>query len=193
MRRGEYTPEQYARIRRMAREASDRRAEEWARRFPVAPLSGMVRVVLLGCVAEKGPRQAPARDLYVSQLWRARRAYAEAVAPDRWCILSAAWGLLHPTEEITPYDRTLSDMRKDDREAWARHAASRLRGFGYAPPERLTVEVHAGKAYRVDLVPLLRRSGIEVLEPLAELGIGEQLRWYRDQRAHQLTLAEVMS
>jgi hypothetical protein len=189
--RRQYTREEFERIRQMARSATDASRDEWARRFPVAPLAGPVRVVLVGCVAEKAAERRPARDLYTSPLWRARRAYAEATAPERWLILSAAWGLIHPAEVIPPYDRRLDRESKAVRQAWADRAASCLIGFGYAPCSRLLVEVHAGEPYRADLVPILRQAGVEVLEPLAGLGIGEQLGWYRRRRIQQLELFRV--
>lgn len=187
--RREYTAEQYAHIRQMARAASDARREVWARRFPVAPIAGPVRVVLIGCVAEKAAERCAARDLYRSPLFRFRRAYAERTAPERWLILSAYADLVHPTEVLPPYDRRLSDLRVAEREAWAERVVSGLRGFGYAPWHRLVVELHAGSDYRERVVSMLRRHGAEVLEPLAGLGIGQQLGWYRRRLAgEQLAL-----
>jgi hypothetical protein len=48
----------------------------------------MARVFLLACVKEKAAGPVPAGDLYVSDLFKKARAYAEAHA-DRWYILSA--------------------------------------------------------------------------------------------------------
>jgi hypothetical protein len=139
-------------------------------------------------VAQKLDHIAPARDLYTSPLFRARRAYAERVAPRRWGILSAAWGFVHPDDRTPPYNRRLSDLPKTERWAWAMRAASLIVSYGFGPPSRLQVEIHAGQEYRVDLVPELRRRGVEVLEPLAGLGIGEQLHWYAVANVRQLEL-----
>ena len=54
-----------------------------------------VTAVLLGCVSQKRDSPAPAKDLYRSQLWRRRRAYAEASGRP-WMILSALHGLVDP-------------------------------------------------------------------------------------------------
>ena len=57
------------------------------------------KVLLLGCVKQKQQGVYPARDLYRSPLWRARRSYAEGTGAP-WFILSALHGLLEPEEPI---------------------------------------------------------------------------------------------
>lgn len=53
------------------------------------------RVVVVGCVATKLDRPAPAKDLYVSPLFARRRRYAEAIG-DLWVIFSAKHGIVGP-------------------------------------------------------------------------------------------------
>jgi hypothetical protein len=67
-------------------------------------MSGAALTVgLVGCAARKLQGPAPARELYVSQLFRKASAYAEATC-DRWYILSAKHGLVHPDTVLEPYD-----------------------------------------------------------------------------------------
>ena len=61
---------------------------------------------LVACAAAKLPHPAPARDLYVSQLFRKASAYAAATC-DGWYILSAKHGLVHPDTIIEPHDLKL--------------------------------------------------------------------------------------
>jgi Phage integrase family len=75
------------------------------------------RVVLLGCVKTKLGHRARAKDLYISQLWRGRRAYAEASGYP-WLILSAKHGLLDPDQKIAPYDVALAHLTADARRRW---------------------------------------------------------------------------
>jgi hypothetical protein len=96
-------------------------------------------------------------------------------------ILSAAWALVHPDDEITPYDRTLRDTGQKERVAWAGVVASRLHGYRYGPSARLVVEVHAGADYREFLVDRLTGYGMTVEVPLEGLRLGEQKRWYRER------------
>ena len=55
--------------------------------------------LLVGGVKRKSGWAGPARDVYVSPLWRYRREYAERLAVP-WFILSAKHGLLAPDTHI---------------------------------------------------------------------------------------------
>jgi hypothetical protein len=55
------------------------------------------------CAARKLDRPAPARELYVSQLFEKASAYATA-ARDRRYVLSAKHGLVQPDTVLEPYD-----------------------------------------------------------------------------------------
>jgi len=137
------------------------------------------RVVLLGCVKLKLEHRAPAKDLYVSPLWNARRAYAEAVGCP-WLILSAKYGLLDPEQSIAPYDVALGDLPASARRAWGERIVAGLQArFGSV--DGMTFEVHAGTAYRAAITPRLRELGATVEQPLLGLTMGRQLAWYRRQ------------
>jgi len=178
------TDEQRARLRQQYQER--RAAEEAARaaRIPTVPAEGPIRVVLLGCVKMKADTPRPAHQLYISPLWRARWAYAQRVAPSRTLILSAGFDLVHPDDILPPYERSLRGQRQRERHAWAERVASSFRLYGFGPPERLVVEVHAGTEYRDPFVWMLRRYGMTVEEPLAGIvGVGPQIAWYNAQAA----------
>lgn len=135
------------------------------------------RLVLLGCVAEKGRIPAPAKDLYVSALWRKRRGYAEGTGMP-WAILSAEHGLVDPEQVIAPYDRALKQEPRGYRERWSSNTAvqvvERLRALGLE-----AVEAHAGADYlEHGLIAALQHHGIQVSWPVRGLKIGEQLAWY---------------
>jgi hypothetical protein len=70
-----------------------------------------MRLALVSCVKRKASGPRPAKDLYVSPLFRALRTYAET-SSDTWYILSAEHGLLHPETVVAPYERTLMRMRQ---------------------------------------------------------------------------------
>lgn len=144
------------------------------------------RVVIVGCVAGKAATPRPARSLYVGQLWRARREYAEGeVAAERataWAILSARYGVVEPGQVLRPYDTKLSDLRDAQRHAMALVSTLRLaRQLGrdvtrLQRGERLagvTIELHAGAPYVESVAPYLRAAGAT---------IGAQLGWYRRER-----------
>jgi len=53
----------------------------------------MKKIVLISCVKRKLPHRVPAKDLYISQLFKLSFAYAQRLRPDAIYILSAKHGL----------------------------------------------------------------------------------------------------
>ncbi len=138
-----------------------------------------MRVGLVGCVKEKGPAPAAARDLYVSTLFRGRRAYVERTC-DRWFILSALHGVVEPTEEVAPYDVTLSTLGVARRRAWSEQVLATL-AERIGSMSGIEFEVHAGAPYRdFGLLAGIRARGATVENPTEGLGMGCQLRFYKD-------------
>jgi hypothetical protein len=134
---------------------------------------------LVGCVKSKRAIPAPAKDLYVSTLFRGRRRYVEATC-DSWFILSAAHGVVAPDDVLAPYDVTLTTASRAERRAWSTNVLDQLRGrLGALGGYRF--EIHAGAAYTdFGLVEGLRRTGATVDMPAEGLGIGRQLRLYQE-------------
>ena len=134
------------------------------------------RIALVSCVKQKRSSAAPARDLYVSDLFRGLRRYAEARA-GAWYILSAEHGLLHPDQVVAPYERTLNTMRKPERLVWASRVQRQLLEVLPASAEVILL---AGARYRENLEPFLRSMGYEVSVPLAGLALGKQLQYLKE-------------
>lgn len=93
---------------------------------------------------------------------------------DKWFVLSAKHGLLCPDDVIEPYETTLNEMGKEERQEWARQVFNRLRSI---VRQADVVVILAGRRYREflqkDLIDWCRR--VEV--PMEGLMIGQQLRW----------------
>jgi hypothetical protein len=78
--------------------------------------------ILVSCVGEKLGFPAPARRLYRSDWFVKAAIYAEthrAKHGSEWWILSAKHGLVDPDEVIEPYNETLNEKYKEQREDWA--------------------------------------------------------------------------
>jgi hypothetical protein len=141
---------------------------------------------LVGCVKKKRDHVSAARDLYISPLFRGRRAAVEG-RTDYWFILSAEHGLLEPEERIEPYDTSLAGASVQQRRDWASDVlASLQRKLGdYSD---CTFEIHAGRNYfAYGLRDGLRRAGAHVVIPTEGLRQGQQLQHYgaRKARSHQ--------
>jgi hypothetical protein len=156
------------------------------------------RIILIGCGSSKLDAAAPASELYVGNLFRARREYAQQTGAP-WAILSAKHGLVMPDRIIEPYDVRMP-TRDDERYSWRMNVSSslnqwlvrRLELATFQPPdddhahvwmdyaEGLSIELHAGRSY-VDPITLEIDASL-IRTPLAGLGIGSQLAWYAQRR-----------
>lgn len=141
------------------------------------PVDRLGRIGLVGCVKQKQSHAAPAADLYTSTLFRGRRAYV-AQTCERWLVLSALHGVVRPDAVLEPYDVTLSDASRSEREAWAARVLRQL-DAELGSCRGLTFEIHAGANY-VDfgLASGLTARGATVERPAAGLRQGEQLSFY---------------
>lgn len=140
-----------------------------------------MRIGLVGCVKTKLDAPAPARDLYVSPLFRGRRECVERTCA-RWFILSALHGLVEPDELIEPYDLALSDVPRPDRRVWSDRVLQSLE-LALGPLAGGVFEIHAGDAYvGFGLGEGLQRRRATVERPLAGLPMGAQLAAYSEGR-----------
>lgn len=130
-------------------------------------------VGLVACSATKAPRATRARDLYSSTLFRKSRIYVENRC-DRWYVLSAEHGLVHPDCVIEPYDVTLNAQHVEARRRWASLV---LASLASREPTTVRISILAGLRYRENLVAELSRRGHRVEVPLRGLPIGRQLHW----------------
>lgn len=136
-------------------------------------------VGLVGCASQKLRRPAPAREMYVSQLFKKASAYAEQTC-DRWYVLSAKHHLLHQDTVIDPYDMKLGVNHRTAPpiHQWAatvrEQLAVELEGI-----ENVTLIALAGEQYRTVLCNSPWPSEI----PMRGLGIGQQLGWLTSRLA----------
>ena len=151
-----------------------------ARPTRIAPYRGATlddgvgrRLFLVSCVKTKLPTPASAKDLYISNWFRKARACVESTGC-RWRILSAQYGLVHPDEEIRPYEKTLNTMPIAERRAWAQDVLEAMVPFLV---DTDMVVFLAGVRYREFLEPALRERGVAVSVPMLGLSQGRQLAW----------------
>jgi len=141
--------------------------------------TGLIDIALVGCGRRKRAEPSPAKELYTSEGFRARRRLAEFGA-DAWFILSAEHGLVTPDEWLAPYDLTLNQTSRAYRQAWGSWCVARLVGKLGSLDGRV-VQVLAPAAYADAVRRPLSEAGAVLSEPLLGKTQGVQLAWFKRQ------------
>lgn len=145
-----------------------------------------LRIALVSCASKKLDVPAPASELYVSDLFRKSRAYAERHA-DAWLVLSAAHGVVEPASVLAPYDVTLSKMGAADVRAWGKRVADELAvavariaseaGRSLADVELVLLAGERYASFRVAFET--RLPAVRIVAPLDGMQIGERLSFLK--------------
>lgn len=98
---------------------------------------------------------------------------------DSWFILSAKHHLIEPSYKLAPYDLTLVKGPVAKKKTWSTIVAEQItKAFTYSDVE---LYFHAGEDYTKLLIPQLQKAGYQCFKPLKGLGIGQQLKWYKER------------
>jgi cytoplasmic iron level regulating protein YaaA (DUF328/UPF0246 family) len=132
-------------------------------------------VGLVGCASQKLKREAPARELYVSTLFKKASAYAEAHS-DIWFILSAKHGLVHPDQMLEPYDVKLGTKDAGPIHAWGDRVRFQLNEWVQVS-EVEEVLLLAGGQYAIAAGSPANPAPWTVTDPMKGMGIGQRLQF----------------
>lgn len=131
----------------------------------------MKTIVLISCVSKKLDKKAKARQLYQSPLFIKSLKYAESLNPDEIYILSAQYHLLALDTQIDPYNQTLNEMNKLERNIWGKKVVSQLREVADLNNDNFILL--AGRNYIEPLKSHLKNLNC----PLEGMRIGERLQF----------------
>lgn len=135
----------------------------------------MEKIVFLSCTKSKTPYPAPAQELYsASPMFQKTLAYGKSLNPDRMYILSAKHHLVPLGKKLAPYDLTLKEMPKDERDEWGRITFDQIKSKGINPEDTKFIFL-AGDAYIKPLLPYLPAKNI--INPMEGKRFGERLKW----------------
>ena len=137
----------------------------------------MAKIVLLSCTKSKVDHRAPAQELYsASPMFRKTLEYGKSLEPDKMFILSAKHHLVPLNKELDPYDKTLKEMPKDEKEKWGEETMNQMKSAGLDLNKDKFVFL-TGSEY---LKPF--RNHIANLEtPMEGRRLGERLKWLNSQ------------
>jgi hypothetical protein len=139
----------------------------------------MARIVLLSCTKAKLDKPSQAQDLYsLSPMFQKTKKYGESLKPNKTYILSAKHHLVPMEKKLAPYDLTLKDMSKDEKEAWAKKVVSQMVKVGINPKKDTFIFL-AGSEYIKPLVKYIPENNIE--KPMEGKRMGERLQWLNSQ------------
>ena len=92
--------------------------------------------------------------------------------------MSAKYYLVDPEQKLSYYEMYLPKQNKEYKKEWGVIVSEQL----IIPnEEKVEIDIFAGMEYRKYLVPLLETRGFKVNVPLQGLGIGSQLKWFKDR------------
>ena len=128
---------------------------------------------LVQCGAQKKATAAPAKDLYISSLFKKSKSFVESKC-DKWFILSAKYGLLLPEQVVEPYNETLKSYSVKERAIWAESIFEDISKHINSGDKIIFL---AGNCYGQFLIPKLQAMGIQIEVPMKGLRIGEQLHY----------------
>lgn len=91
-------------------------------------ISGMTKqkIALIACVKEKKSEPCAAREMYISQSFKAWMNYAESWGSNQIYILSGKYGLLELEDKIAPYDVNLNMANYAERKSWSLEVVQKL-------------------------------------------------------------------
>lgn len=139
----------------------------------------MAKVVLLSCTKSKTKHAAPAQELYsASPMFQKTLEYGKSLKPDKMYILSAKHHLVPLTKKLEPYDKTLKEMPKDEKEKWGEETIKQMKSSGINP-EKDTFIFLTGSEYMKPLAKYIPDGNME--KPMEGKRFGERLKWLNSQ------------
>jgi len=139
----------------------------------------MAKVVLLSCTKSKTKHAAPAQELYsASPMFQKTLEYGKSLKPDKMYILSAKHHLVPLTKTLEPYDKTLKEMPKDEKDKWGEETIKQMRSSGINPEKDQFVFL-TGSEYMKPFDQYIPDSNIE--NPMKGKRFGERLKWLNSQ------------
>jgi hypothetical protein len=139
----------------------------------------MAKVVLLSCTKSKTKHAAPAQELYsASPMFQKTLEYGKSLKPDKMYILSAKHHLVPLTKTLEPYDKTLKEMPKDEKDKWGEETVKQMKSAGINP-EKDTFVFLTGSEYMKPFTQYIPDGNIE--KPMEGKRFGERLKWLNSQ------------
>jgi hypothetical protein len=110
--------------------------------------------------------------------------YGKKLKPDKMFILSAKHHLVPLTKELAPYDKTLKEMPKDEKEKWGEETVKQMRSAGINPEKDKFIFLTGGE-YLKPLTKYIPEENMET--PMEGKRFGQRLKWLNSQLSEIFT------
>lgn len=139
----------------------------------------MSTIVILSCTKSKLDKPSQAQDLYsASPMFKKTLEYGKSLKPDKMYILSAKHFLVPLNKVLAPYDKTLKEMPKDEKNAWGEKVISQMKASGINIEKDKFIFL-TGSEYMKPLLQYIPEGNIE--KPMEGRRMGERLQWLNSQ------------
>jgi hypothetical protein len=139
----------------------------------------MSTIVLLSCTKSKLDKPSQAQDLYsASPMFKKTLEYGKSLKPDKMYILSAKHFLVPLNKVLAPYDKTLKEMPKDEKNTWGEKVIAQMKAAGMNLEKDKFIFL-TGSEYMKPLLEYIPEGNIE--KPMEGRRMGERLQWLNSQ------------
>lgn len=139
----------------------------------------MSSIVILSCTKSKLDKPSQAQDLYsASPMFKKTLEYGKSLKPDKMYILSAKHFLVPLTKVLAPYDKTLKEMPKDEKNTWGEKVISQMKALGINLEKDRFIFL-TGSEYMKPLLQYIPEGNIS--KPMEGKRMGERLQWLNTQ------------
>ena len=139
-------------------------------------------IIFIGCGKKKNNSKCKAKDMYQGNFFHTCLQYARTLGGNIY-ILSAKYGILNLETDIEPYDLTLNNMNKKQKEEWYKKVVQQLQDRNLDTTQQAVFL--CGKNYYEGLLHLFQNNQ----RPLENLGgMGYQIQWMKNKMKRRLFL-----
>jgi hypothetical protein len=138
-----------------------------------------MNIIFLSCTAAKTDYKCKAEELYSpSPMFQKSLEFAKRLNPDKIYILSALHHVVSLEEELEPYNKTVKNMSKSEKDIWGLKVKKKLEENGINLKEDKFI-FFAGSEYQKPLTRFIPSKNLK--DPLIGKRFGERLKWFNEK------------
>lgn len=139
----------------------------------------MAKIVFLSCTKSKKDKLCPAQELYSeSPMFQKTLEYGKKLKPNKMFILSAKHHIVPLDKKLAPYELTLKDMGKDEKQSWGEYVSKQAPKLGINLSKDKFIFL-TGNEYSKPLTDYIPEQNMSF--PLEGKRFGERLQWLNQQ------------